>query len=63
MAKYFSIEPSCKQITIKMKACSNKVKTAQLDIALSCIFLREGKATYVPFFVFQILFKFYIKFI
>eukprot|EP00111_Clytia_hemisphaerica_P003007 TCONS_00008570-protein len=45
MAKYFSIEPSCKQITIKMKPGSTKVKTAQLDIALSCIFLREGKAT------------------
>lgn len=45
MSKYYSIEPSCKQITIKMKAGSNKVKMAQLDIALSCIFLREGKAT------------------
>lgn len=45
MAKYFSIEPSCKQMTIKMKAANNKVKTAQIDIALSCVFLREGKAT------------------
>lgn len=45
MAKFFSIEPSCKQMTIKMKPGSNKVLKAQLDIALSCVFLREGKAT------------------
>jgi len=45
MAKYFSIEPSCKQMTIKMKPSNNKVSFAQFDIALSCVFLREGKAT------------------
>ena len=45
MAKYFSIEPSCKQMTIKMKSANNKVVKAQIDIALSCVFLREGKAT------------------
>ncbi|XP_065647613.1 EH domain-binding protein 1 isoform X4 [Hydra vulgaris] len=45
MAKFYSIEPSSKQMTIKMKSCSSKISQAQIDIGLSCIFLREGKAT------------------
>ena len=45
MAKFATIEPSCKTMPIKLKPGSIKVSKAQLDIALHCVFLREGKAT------------------
>lgn len=39
-------------VRIKFRPLSKKVVAATLDVTLSCLFLREGKATYVPIFIY-----------
>lgn len=48
MKEYASLEPTQNDIKVILKAVSKKVIGATLHLTLSCVFLREGKATYVP---------------
>ncbi|XP_055085242.1 uncharacterized protein ehbp1l1a isoform X9 [Periophthalmus magnuspinnatus] len=45
MKKYASVTPAQYDITLKLKPLSVKVVEATLKINLSCVFLKEGKAT------------------
>ncbi|XP_019726652.1 uncharacterized protein ehbp1l1a isoform X11 [Hippocampus comes] len=45
MKKYASATPAQYDLTLKLKPLSVKVKEATLKLNLSCIFLKEGKAT------------------
>ncbi|KAK4873284.1 hypothetical protein RN001_015313 [Aquatica leii] len=45
MRKYASVESSQHQLQLNFKPTSKKVTTAKLECTLSCVFLREGKAT------------------
>jgi len=45
MAKYYSIEPYTHEIQFELKPASIKVKSCQLELGLSCVLLREGRAT------------------
>ncbi|KAL1516839.1 hypothetical protein ABEB36_000685 [Hypothenemus hampei] len=45
MRKYASIESSQTEIQIVFKPTTKKITGAKLDLTLSCVFLREGKAT------------------
>ncbi|CAH1126450.1 unnamed protein product [Ceutorhynchus assimilis] len=45
MRKYASIESSHSEIQIVFKPTTKKITGAKLDLTLSCVFLREGKAT------------------
>lgn len=45
MRKYASIEPTQQSFTLTMKPMTRKITSAQLELTLSCVFLREGKAT------------------
>ncbi|KAJ8405376.1 hypothetical protein AAFF_G00318490 [Aldrovandia affinis] len=45
MKKYASATPSQVDLTLKLKSLSVKVVEATLKLSLSCIFLKEGKAT------------------
>lgn len=45
MRKYASIDPTQQSFTLKLKQASRKICSAELELTLSCVFLREGKAT------------------
>lgn len=45
MRKYASIESTQQTFTLEMRPTSKKILSAQLELTLSCVFLREGKAT------------------
>ncbi|XP_077355185.1 EH domain-binding protein 1-like protein 1 isoform X4 [Festucalex cinctus] len=45
MKKYASATPAQYDLTLKLKPLSVKVKEATLKLNLSCVFLKEGKAT------------------
>uniref|UniRef100_A0A3P9ANM9 EH domain binding protein 1 like 1 n=1 Tax=Esox lucius TaxID=8010 RepID=A0A3P9ANM9_ESOLU len=45
MKKFASATPTQQDLTLKMKPLSVKVVEATLKLSLSCVFLREGKAT------------------
>ncbi|XP_061620461.1 uncharacterized protein ehbp1l1a isoform X5 [Phyllopteryx taeniolatus] len=45
MKKYASATPAHYELTLKLKPLSVKVKEATLKLNLSCVFLKEGKAT------------------
>ncbi|XP_077401204.1 EH domain-binding protein 1 isoform X10 [Vanacampus margaritifer] len=45
MKKYASATPAQYDLTLKLKPLSTKVKEATLKLNLSCVFLKEGKAT------------------
>lgn len=45
MRKYASIESTQQTFTLEMRPVSKKILSAQLELTLSCVFLREGKAT------------------
>lgn len=45
MNKYASIDSTQTQINVEFKPCTKKIVSATLDLTLSCVFLREGKAT------------------
>lgn len=45
MRKYASVEPTQQSFTLSLKPISRKISSADLEITLSCVFLREGKAT------------------
>ncbi|XP_061525334.1 uncharacterized protein LOC133397913 isoform X11 [Phycodurus eques] len=45
MKKYASVTPAHYELTLKLKPLSVKVKEATLKLNLSCVFLKEGKAT------------------
>lgn len=47
MRKYASIDPTQQSFTLNLKPVSRKITSADLELTLSCVFLREGKATYV----------------
>ncbi|XP_037915940.1 EH domain-binding protein 1-like protein 1 isoform X1 [Hermetia illucens] len=45
MRKYASIEPTQQSFMLSLKPISRKIKSADLELTISCVFLREGKAT------------------
>ncbi|XP_066260319.1 EH domain-binding protein 1 isoform X2 [Euwallacea similis] len=45
MRKYASVESSQVEIQIMFKPTTKKITGAKLDLTLSCVFLREGRAT------------------
>uniref|UniRef100_A0A6B2E5H2 Putative ca2+-binding actin-bundling protein n=1 Tax=Phlebotomus kandelakii TaxID=1109342 RepID=A0A6B2E5H2_9DIPT len=45
MRKYASIESTQQSFTLTLKPVSRKITSADLELTLSCVFLREGKAT------------------
>ncbi|XP_073848661.1 eps15 homology domain containing protein-binding protein 1 isoform X6 [Musca autumnalis] len=45
MRKYASIESTQQSFTLSLKPVSRKVTSAELELTISCVFLREGKAT------------------
>ncbi|KAF5289663.1 hypothetical protein FQR65_LT11780 [Abscondita terminalis] len=45
MRKYASVESSQHQLQLIFKPMSKKITSAKLECTLSCVFLREGKAT------------------
>ncbi|XP_058805985.1 EH domain-binding protein 1 isoform X8 [Phymastichus coffea] len=45
MKKYASLESSQQQLKIDLKPTSKKIVNATLECTMSCVFLREGKAT------------------
>lgn len=45
MRKYASIESTQQTFTLELRPVSKKILSAQLELTLSCVFLREGKAT------------------
>lgn len=45
MKKYASLIPSQKNFKLEFRPASKKVEACLLDLTISCVFLREGKAT------------------
>ncbi|XP_070134449.1 EH domain-binding protein 1 isoform X2 [Drosophila bipectinata] len=45
MRKYASIESTQQSFTLALKPVSKKITAASLELTISCVFLREGKAT------------------
>lgn len=45
MRKYASIDPTQQSFTLSLRPVSRKISSAELELTLSCVFLREGKAT------------------
>ncbi|XP_065366847.1 EH domain-binding protein 1 isoform X2 [Calliphora vicina] len=45
MRKYASIESTQQSFTLSLKPVSRKVTAAEIELTISCVFLREGKAT------------------
>uniref|UniRef100_A0A8D9DRZ7 EH domain-binding protein 1 n=1 Tax=Cacopsylla melanoneura TaxID=428564 RepID=A0A8D9DRZ7_9HEMI len=45
MNKFASIDSTQTQMNLEFKPCTKKIVSATLDLTLSCVFLREGKAT------------------
>ncbi|XP_050327533.1 EH domain-binding protein 1 isoform X1 [Bactrocera neohumeralis] len=45
MRKYASIESTQQSFTLSLKPTSRKITAAELELTISCVFLREGKAT------------------
>ncbi|KAL7737199.1 hypothetical protein ACLKA6_005390 [Drosophila palustris] len=45
MRKYASIESTQQSFKLNLKPVSRKITSADLDLTISCVFLREGKAT------------------
>ncbi|KQS62393.1 uncharacterized protein Dere_GG22226, isoform E [Drosophila erecta] len=45
MRKYASIESTQQSFTLTLKPASKKITAASLELTISCVFLREGKAT------------------
>lgn len=45
MRKHASIEPTQTELQVHFKTTTKKITSAKLDCTLSCVLLREGKAT------------------
>ncbi|XP_064535832.1 EH domain-binding protein 1 isoform X3 [Drosophila montana] len=45
MRKYASVESTQQSFTLSLKPVSRKITAADLELTISCVFLREGKAT------------------
>ncbi|KAH8421062.1 hypothetical protein KR222_007738 [Zaprionus bogoriensis] len=45
MRKYASVESTQQSFTLNLKPVSRKITSADLELTISCVFLREGKAT------------------
>lgn len=45
MRRYASIESTQQSFTLALKPASKKITSAEMELTLSCVFLREGKAT------------------
>ncbi|XP_055857286.1 EH domain-binding protein 1 isoform X2 [Episyrphus balteatus] len=45
MRKYASVESTQQSVTLTLKPVSRKITSAELELTISCVFLREGKAT------------------
>ncbi|MGH0148731.1 UNVERIFIED_CONTAM: hypothetical protein FKN15_038873 [Acipenser sinensis] len=54
MRKYASAMPTQTDLTLRLKPLSVKVVEATLKLSLSCVFLREGKATSPPCLLFGV---------
>ena len=46
MKNYASPMPTQTQLKLKLKPTSKKIVSATLTLTLSCVFIRDGKATY-----------------
>lgn len=45
MRKYASVDSTQQTFTLHMKPVSRKITAADLELTISCVFVREGKAT------------------
>lgn len=45
MRKYASIESTQQTFTIQLRPLTKKIVSAEIELTISCVFLREGKAT------------------
>ena len=45
MKKYATLESSQQQLKLDLKPTTKKIVSARLECTISCVFLREGKAT------------------
>lgn len=45
MRKYASVESTQQTFQLALRPCSKKIQGARLELTISCVFLREGKAT------------------
>lgn len=45
MRKYASIESTQQTFEISLKPTTKKIVSAKIELTISCVFLREGKAT------------------
>lgn len=45
MRKYASVDSTQQTFTLRMKPVSRKITAADLELTISCVFVREGKAT------------------
>lgn len=45
MKKYASVESTQHELNLTLKPTTKKIVSASLECTLSCVFLREGKAT------------------
>lgn len=46
MKKYASIESTQQTFALQLRPITKKIVAAELELTISCVFLREGKATY-----------------
>jgi len=53
MKLYASLVPSQQQVKLKLNISSKKIVSASLNLTISCVFIREGKATYVEILFIQ----------
>uniref|UniRef100_A0A6P7FFG3 EH domain-binding protein 1 n=1 Tax=Diabrotica virgifera virgifera TaxID=50390 RepID=A0A6P7FFG3_DIAVI len=51
MRKYASVESTQTELQINFKPTTKKITGAKLDCTLSCVFLREGKATFTKEYI------------
>lgn len=45
MRKYASIESTQQTFTLALRPTTKKIVSAKIELTISCVFLREGKAT------------------
>lgn len=45
MRKYASIESTQQTFTLQLRPITKKITAAEIELTISCVFLREGKAT------------------
>lgn len=57
MKKYASIESTQQTFALQLRPITKKIVSAEIELTISCVFLREGKATYDDLnFYFRVIF-------